>query len=206
MRGAETLEGMMINPDSIKTTEDVEQLFKEYKTLEDLIVGLELLKEIDLVKLVKYVITLYSDDSILNVRPPMSLDERQVRAIQMSGFKLYDNQPIAIVKRFLIDLDSRQIFEFIFEYLSKQKKFVWQEIITLETQLLENQRLRMRPVDEEKGELAAFEKKGKLTIMYKDWFLNLKEMYNEFYGDNDNLRAIHRINRAEMSSLENLAF
>ena len=156
--------------------------------------------------MVKYVILLYSEDSVLNVKPPMGLEERQMRATTLAGFKLYDNQPVVIVKKFLIELEDRNIFEFIFEFLTKQKKFIWQEIITLETQLLENQRLRIRPVDEEKGELAAFEKKGKLTVLYKDWYLNLKEMYNEFYGDNENVRAIHRINRSEMASLENMAF
>ena len=206
MRAAPSLEEMLINPDEIKTVQDVEERFATYKTFEDLLVGLELLQEIDLVKLVKYIVLLYSDDSTLNVKPPMGLEERQARASQMAGFKMYDNQPVVIVKKYLIELESRQIFEFIFEFITKQKKFVWQEIITLETQLLENQRLRMRPVDEEKGELAAFEKKGKLTIMYKDWYQNLKEMYNEFYGDNENVRAIHRINRAEMASLENMAF
>jgi hypothetical protein len=206
MRAAPTIEEMLINPSDINTIKDVEQTFGTYKTFEDLQVGLELLREIDVVKLAKYVILLYSEDSILNVKPPMGLEERQSRATSLAGFKLYDNQPVAIVKRFLIDLESRQIFEFIFEFLTKQKKFVWQEIITLETQLLENQRLRMRPVDEEKGELAAFEKKGKLTILYKDWYTNLKEMYNEFYGDNENVRAIHRINRSEMALLENMAF
>ena len=202
------LDDMLIDPSQINTREDVNRLFGKYKSYEELLVGLELLREIDLVKLAKYTVALYSEDSILNVRPPMSLAERQLRAIQIAGFKTVDNEPIPIVRRFMVELDSRELFEFIFEYLTKQKRFVWQEIVSLETQLLENQKLRMRPVDEEKGqaELAAFEKKGKLTILYKEWYTQLKEAYNEFYGDNENVRAIHRINRANMASLENLAF
>lgn len=202
------LEDMVINPSNINTKDDVDSLFGRYKSYEDLLVALELLREIDIIKLVKYVIVLYSEDSILNVRPPMSLEERQMRAVQIAGFKTYDNEPVKIVRQFLVDLDSREIFEFIFEYLTKQKKFIWQEIISLETQLLENQKLRMRPVDEEKGkdEMAAFEKKGKLTVLYKEWYTALKEAYNDFYGDNDNVRAIHRINRENMALLENFAF
>ena len=201
---SETQEDMAINPSEIHAEEDVQAIFGKYKKYEEFAIELDLIKDLDIVKAIRYMVLLYSEDSVLNTRPPMPLEERQIRAVQLAGLKLYDNQPVKSVQMFLIQLDSRAIFEFIFEFLTKQKKFVWQEIITLETQILENQKLRMKPVDVE--DLGGFEKKGKLTIMNKDWYNSLKEFYNEFYGDNQQLRAIHKINRANMASLENMAF
>ncbi len=195
---------MAIVPSHIKAEKDIKKLFREYETYQDLLDTVEWLK-IDPILLVKYIVYLYSEDSILNIRPPMPLDERQARALEMSGLGKMDAD---WVKKYVLELQDRRVFEFIFEYLTKQKRFTWQEIITLETQILENQKLRLRPVDEESGkdELMAFEKKGKMTIMYKEWYSTLKEFYDDFYGDNQNVRAIHRINRANMASLENISF
>lgn len=195
---------MAIVPSNIKSDDDIKKLFSEYETYQDFLDTL-VFHEIPIIPLVKYIVLLYSEDSTLNIRPPMPLDERQKRALDMSKLSKIG---VKKVRRFVLELQDRRIFEFIFEYLTKQKRFTWQEIITLETQILENQKLRLRPVDEESGkdELMAFEKKGKMTLMYKEWYSTLKEFYDEFYGDNANVRAIHRINRANMASLENIAF
>jgi len=207
MGAATKIENMVINPVSIKTDNRVKTLFGDYESYKEMLKTVEQLK-IDLYSTLKYIVLLYSEDSILNVRPPMPLEERQIRALHLAKFTVRNASPDESVKRYLVDLGDRRLFEFIFEFLTKQKKFTWQEIITLETQILENQMLRLRPVDEESGkdELMAFEKKGKMTTMYKEWYSILKEFYDEFYGDNDNVRAIHRINRANMASLENIAF
>ena len=207
MGAATKIENMVINPVSIKTDNRVKTLFGDYESYKEMLKTVEQLK-IDLYSTLKYIVLLYSEDSILNVRPPMPLEERQVRALHLAKFTVKNAAPDELVKRYLVNLGDRRLFEFIFEFLTKQKKFTWQEIITLETQILENQMLRLRPVDEESGkdELMAFEKKGKMTTMYKEWYSILKEFYDEFYGDNDNVRAIHRINRANMASLENIAF
>ena len=199
-----TFKEMAINPDRIISEPTIKNIFGEYECYSDLKFAMGLMTDLRMEEVVKYIVLLYSEDSILNTRPPMPLDERQARALELAGLKEISPEN----RKALIELHNRPLFEFIFEYLTKQKKFVWQEIITLETQILENQKLRMRPVDADgsKDELSSFEKKGKMTIMYKQWYLALKESYDEFYGDNENVRAIHRINRANMASLENIAF
>ena len=203
MQGASNVKEMAINPDKIVGESSVERLFGEYECYKDLQIAMTLMNDLNIVQVTRYIVLLYSEDSVLNVRPPMPLDERQARALELSAIEVNDE-----IKTLLVGLGNRPLFEFIFEYLTKQKKFVWQEIITLETQILENQKLRMRPVDADssRDELGSFEKKGKMTIMYKEWYLALKENYDEFYGDNENIRAIHGINRANMASLENIAF
>ena len=208
MRATTSVEEMSINIDELDSRDAIEAVFGEYSTFEDLPIFLETVFGINLEQVIKYTVLIYSEDSLLNTRPPMPLEERQVRALDMIGVSLEDGEIPPILRTYLFNLDNRQVFEFVFEYLTKQKKFVWQEIMTLETQILENQRLRLRPVNEDSGkdELMAFEKKGKMTIMYKEWYQSLKEMYDEFYGDNDNVRAIHRINRSNMATLENIAF
>ena len=208
MRASESVEEMSINIDTLDSREAIGAVFEEYETYEDLTLFLETVFGVNLEEVIKYTILIYSEDSLLNTRPPMPLEERQIRAMGLIGIEMKDGEVPAILRTHLLNLDNRQVFEFVFEYLTKQKKFVWQEIMTLETQILENQRLRLRPVNEESGkdELMAFEKKGKMTIMYKEWYQSLKEMYDEFYGDNDNVRAIHRINRSNMATLENIAF
>jgi hypothetical protein len=207
MQVAENVEDMAINPAEIPNHEAAVELFIEYQTFIPLIESLTDLG-LDVYASMRYIVLLYSEDSLLNVRPPIPLEERQIRALDMAGFKLNDGRPSEEVSLYLMTLQDRRVFEFIFEYLARQKKFVWQEIITLETRIMENQMLRLRPVDEKSGkdEMVAFEKKGALTKMYKEWYGSLKETYDDFYGDNENVRAIHRINRANMASLENLAF
>lgn len=210
MQTATKVGDMSINPTKITTESQAKALFKDYTSYEDFIEGALYLEEkgIEILSTLRYIVYLYSEDSILNVRPPMPLDERQARALELSGIVKRGKEPTEHHKKYLVNLGDRRIFEFIFEFLTKQKKFTWQEIITLETQILENQMLRLRPVDEESGkdELMAFERKGKMTTMYKEWYSILREFYDEFYGDNENVRAIHKINRGNMASLENIAF
>ncbi|MDX1628595.1 MAG: hypothetical protein R3345_07840 [Fulvivirga sp.] len=208
MQKITSVEEMSINPETIVDEAAFNSIFSKYQSRENFVQSLELKGKLNLLKTAKYIVLLYSEDSVLNERPPLTLKERQIKALKMAGFKLKDNKPNQLVEKCLIQLQDRHIFEFIFEFLKRNKRFVWQEIISLESQMLENQQLRMRPVAEEKGaeELRAFERKDKLTEMYKRWEKELKAAYNEFYGDNENVRAIHTINRENMALLENLAW
>ena len=206
MQIAESIEQMAINSNEIKSDAGIKDLFGEYQSF-DSFMGQTKALQLDVVQVTKFIVLLYSEDSVLNTRPTKALDERQARAAKMAGFIPKNNRFASKVQINLFDLSDAHIFSFIFEYLTKGKKFLWQDIITLETQMLENQKLRMRPVAEEKGkdDLSASAAKDKMLDLLKKWRAQLEEYYDEFYGDNEKLRAIHRINRDNMATLENYA-
>ena len=84
---------------------------------------------------------------------------------------------------------------------------MWQDIVTIEHQLLENLRFRLSPVLEtdEKKKAAIHVDKHKMTDMGNELRNKLNELYEEFYGDNEKIRTIHRLNREKMATIENYA-
>jgi hypothetical protein len=201
------MEDMAIDPSLIKTPEDVEEKFGHYKSFEKYQHALNELGKMDIVAITKYVVLLYSQDTILNQNPPLSFAERQRSAGTLAKLAQVGGKFTKGIQQFIFEMENRYIFSFIFEYLTRDKKHLWMDIIVLETQMMENQRLRMRPVSEDKGkdELTAFQSKDKLMEMYKGWRKQLGEYYDEFYGDNQKIRAIHKMNRANMAIIENYA-
>lgn len=196
---------MMIDPDQIKENSDIRDVFRDNPHLDDFLKHTKSLHKIEPVPLAKYIILLYCEDTVLNVRPPMPLEERQYKAASMSKLVRKNAQPSEVIKDVVFALNDRIIFEFIFAFYTRQRNFLYQDIIALEHNMLENQKLRLRPVTEEKGDLAAFAKKNDLMKLFKEWRVQLAEYYDEFYGDNDNIRAIHKLNRENMATLENMA-
>ena len=211
MRIAESIEDMNINIRSIKTLPDVKRIFSYYQSYKDLVTSIAF-SGLDLVNVVQYVVLLYSEDSILNTRPPQPIDERMMRAaklaklLNLKAFHEEDRIP-SRVKSFLFELKDPGTFQFIFEYLTREKKFLWQDIVTIEHQLLENLRFRLSPVLEtdEKKKAAIHVDKHKMTDMGNELRNKLNELYEEFYGDNEKIRTIHRLNREKMATIENYA-
>jgi len=198
---------MTIDPGKINSLEDIKKLFKHFKSFKDFVSEFKNEFPIEIVPVVKYIVLLYSEDSFLNQTPPLSLAERRRSAAKIAKLPQVEGQYTAMVKDAVFDLGNSFIFKFIFEYLIRERSHLWQDIITLETQMLENQMLRMRPLDEDKGkdELRAFKDKDAMSEMYKKWRRQLSDLYDEFYGKNEKLRAIHKINRANMATIENYA-
>lgn len=198
---------MATDPSEITSKEDVRDLFGYFKSYEDFenhLVGMaKSVKSFNVVSVVKYIVLLYSEDTFLNQNPPLTLEERQRSAVRLSGLPMNDSKVITIVATQVVDLGDESIFKFIFEYLIREKKHLWQEIISLETNMLENQKLRLKPVGDD--DMAAFTKKDGLMKMYKGWRKQLHEYYDEFYGQNKNVRAIHKMNRESMAVIENYA-
>jgi len=201
MQVAESMEAMAISPDDFTTVHSVEATFEGYQSLTSFIGQTTALEGIDPVRVAKFIVLLYSEDSILNTRPPKSFDERQAIAAKRSGFEPKDGKFDPSVQINLFDLADAHVFEFVFEYLTKQKKMLWIDIITLESQMLENVRVRLSPVTDAK----AAAEKDKLLNMFGKHRTKLGDYYDEFYGDNDQIRAIHQINRDNMATLENFA-
>ena len=198
---------MATDPSKIASKEDVRERFgylKSYEDFENHMTGMsKSVKEYNIVAVVKYIVLLYSEDTFLNQNPPLTIEERQRSAVRIANLPMKESKVIPIVSTQLLDLGDEYIFKFIFEFLIREKKHLWQEIISLETNMLENQKLRLRPVGED--DLTAFGKKDALMKMYKGWRKQLHEYYDEFYGQNQQVRAIHKMNRESMAIIENFA-
>lgn len=175
---------------------------------------------IDRNKTIKYIILMYSHDSIFIKKPPLTLEERQLRSAALAGFeqkKTSGEFEDAVVEK-LFYLQDEEILAMIVEYLYYQKKALFTEIVTCEHELLEFTRLRMKPVDNvvvkkgrventstlsDKDIIAGAEKKDKLWQGCQNRTKYLKECYAEFFLGEEGLRQ--KIERVKPVSFESLA-
>lgn len=184
-------------------------------------------ESLDVNEVVKYVVLLYSKDSILNKKPMPPLDERRSKAAFMAGLDPEDQA----VKDIVFDLMGPRLRTLILEYLIYQNQMIWSERCIIETQIQENQRIRFKPIqnktasvvkkkrkkDEEEDEepednreeddkyiLDASNKKYSLTDHFKKYYALLREYDAEIFGDHDNVKAVAS-KRKERTSLENMA-
>jgi hypothetical protein len=138
--------------------------------------------------LLSYLLFLYSPDSPVNKRYGIPLIERKYQALLLAGFghlRKKGGDWAADVQTYLIELRNDTIIMMIVDYLKLLNQKVWTEINTLEQELEEATRLRMRPVSsiDDKATLQAAEIKGKLRRDSKE-IIELLSVYNrQFYGD-----------------------
>lgn len=138
--------------------------------------------------LLSYLLFLYSPDSPVNKRYGIPLIERKYQALLLSGFghlRMKGGDWAADVQTYLIELRNDTIINMIVDYLKLLNIKLWTEINTLEQELEEATRLRMRPVSsiDDKATLQAAEIKGKLRRDSKE-IIELLTVYNrQFYGD-----------------------
>lgn len=162
-------------------------------------------------KLIKFIVLLYSEDSILNQKPPIEIDERKRRAAYLAGFQRHANNRFSDeVEDAVFALNDENVLTLVLGYLKFQNKILWTEIITTEQQWWENIQLRIKGVRLEAGE--DYDKMYKTASYYK---VNLRkegksikddllEMYKDFYGDHDDLRE--KMNQTEKrANLESYA-
>lgn len=155
---------------------------------------------------IKYVVLLYSEDSILNKKPAIELSERKLMAAEYAGFERDKrNEFNAEVTQKLFNINSRYVLSMIVDYLIFQKKHLWTEIVTLEQEYEEYIRLRMDPVSAEhdKDTLMAAEKKDKLRAACKGMRKDLDHFYKEFFTDNSDVKDLH--NQEDKVTLEKMA-
>lgn len=155
---------------------------------------------IDKTKLARYIVMLYSFDSILNQRNPIPLEQRKVRALHFAGLKQTDQ-----VKRELMGLENDGILRMIQDFLIAQDNYLWMEIVATEQQYQEAFVLRMQPIDKnakDKDILDASAKKRLLSQHCKEMTNDLKANYKKFYAGHEDLREQVRV---RASSLEGLA-
>lgn len=138
--------------------------------------------------LLSYLLFLYSPDSPVNKRYGIPLIERKYQALLLSGFGHLRRKGGAWaedVQTYLIELRNDSIIEMIVDYLKFLNQKVWTEMNTLEQELEEATRLRMRPVSsiDDKATLQAADIKGKLRRESKEIIELLNVYSRQFYGD-----------------------
>ena len=114
-------------------------------------------------KVIKYIVLLYSKDSILNEKVAVPLEDRQLKAADLAKFDRDKNNNFKDkrVQEWLFELKNDEIFEMVFEFLIFLDDALWREIVTLEHELKEYHMLRMKPLEgkDDKDLMTATEKK-----------------------------------------------
>jgi hypothetical protein len=157
--------------------------------------------------LLSYLLFLYSPDSPVNKRYGIPLIERKAQALLLAGFgHLRDKRGhwADDVQTYLIELRNDNVIGMIVDYLKMLNFPLWTEINTLQQELEEATRLRLRPVSsiDDKATLQAAEIKGKLRRDSKE-IIELLSVYNrQFYGDAhaDEMRAKVHVSRSSVES------
>lgn len=168
--------------------QDVKNMAFIHPKLSTLFSWAEYSDDIPVNNLLAYLLFLYSPDSPVNKRYGIPLIERKYQALMLSGFgHLRDKRGhwSDDVQTYLIELRNDNVIGMIVDYLKMLNQKVWTEINTLEQELEEATRLRMRPVSsiDDKATLQAAEIKGKLRRDSKE-IIELLNVYNrQFYGD-----------------------
>jgi hypothetical protein len=138
--------------------------------------------------LLAYLLFLYSPDSPVNKRYGIQLAERKYQALLLAGFghlRKKGGDWAADVQTYLIELRNDSIINMIVDYLRLLNQPLWTEINTLEQELEEATRLRIRPVSsiDDKATLQAADIKGKLRRDTKEMLELLGIYRRQFYGD-----------------------
>jgi len=176
---------MRVDPGLIVDRDDVYTFMPQIDSLK-LLENEVMAKKLSFVKLVKYVIFLYSEDTVLNIRPLRELKDRKQRAAILSGF-MYRKGSVDFPKTIddmVFNLGWESFFNVVMEYYQYQSP-VWAEISTLQQQIWENHRFRMMPATS----VQDFAKKDSLTKFFREWNKQLTENIDVFYSDHDDLKA-----------------
>ena len=141
----------------------------------------------------RYMIWLYSKDSILNTKPQEALRDRKYKALDLAGFQVNHaskEYPSKII-RGLVELRDVKFMRAVLAYLREvQKKELWSEIIVTEEQHFEALRLRMEPVMKGNDGMKQAEYKKKLAVNCKELMIDIRQYWDEFWEDNLDLKEV----------------
>ena len=144
--------------------------------------------------LISYIILVYSLDSFLHQSPKYKFDtfeKRMTIAADLSGFERLakeDGFKKNVDKR-LFKLEDDEFVLMILEYLRFQSKSDWTEWCILQHELMENNLIRLSPIqeDKDKDQIAAQEKKAKFRAESEKIRDSLKAYELKIFGDRDRL-------------------
>jgi hypothetical protein len=197
---------MAFNPFLIKKADDAKNMLKDVKGLYDMYIFCNTKKFLPFINVVKYILVLYSKDSWMNKKPMRPLEERQVKAAIYAGFEQKNGRFNEMVYA-LMELNSDKIFYFTFNYLIYQNDFLWSEICTLEQQMIENQKIRMKFITGKTDSdfIKMSKDKAPLTNVYREWYKAYQEYLGEFFGDHVEIKTAYDIHKAGLASIETFA-
>jgi hypothetical protein len=183
-------------------------------------------QDLPLREVVIYIVILYSKDSFLNKKPMEPLHMRRIKAASYAGLEAESDT----VKAALFDLSSDRIRELILGYLIHQNQMIWMERCIIEAQILENQRIRFKPItnkvvapvtngkrkkgeedlsgtqtnlelDDDKYIVEASSKKATLTDHFDQYYEKLKKYDLEIFADHENVKEKLKKTRVSIESL-----
>lgn len=168
--------------------QEVENLAHEHPKLKEIYSWVTYNDDIPVNNLLCYLLFLYSPDSPVNKRYGIPLIERKSQALLLAGFghlRHRNGEWTDDVTSYLIELRNDAVINMIVDYLKMLNQKVWTEMNTLEQELEEATRLRLRPVSsiDDKATLQAADIKGKLRRESKEIIELLNVYSRQFYGD-----------------------
>lgn len=155
---------------------------------------------------VKYVVLMYSVDTILNQRPPLEVSAKKMKSATIAGFQRGKNGDFSkqVVDK-LFRLKSDYVVDMILEFLKLQNNAVWTIICANEQMFYENIRILFDAVEDDKDKdvITAVKNKNFIRGYCDDIVEGLDNRYKEFFLDNDDVKK-KVVNKARYT-LENLA-
>ena len=144
-------------------------------------------------KAIKYMVWLYSSDSLLNSKPVESLVDRKFKAAHLAGF-LVDKDSNMFPDRIindLFELGDTEFVDAVLGFLRFQKQDLWSEIIVSEEQHYEAMQLRLKRVTGSgKSTMEAADLKKKLRLECKELMMDIRSYWDEFWEDHLDLKAV----------------
>lgn len=190
---------MVFNPLVVRQTDGLLEIYPELKKIPDILKynrggTLEQKDRIFRYKAIKYIVWLYSVDTILNVKPVEPLVDRKYKAADLAGFllnKKTNEFPERVVKE-LFELRDPVFVMAVLSFLRFQKRELWSEIIVSEEQHYEAMRIRMAPASgsSSKSVIEAADLKKKLRIECKELMQDIRSYWDEFWEDNLDLKLL----------------
>ena len=179
---------------SIDILSECDDLFEKFHELTNIVEMVNYMKGGDKgkwkSKVIKYIVLLYSFDSILNKRPVIELNERKMKAADMVGFTRHKGGDFEKRTKELFDLDDSNYIDMVFGFLKYQNETLWKEIVATEGMVDQYIKGMMQVVDmdDDKKALEALNVKSKLRQEVRNMNQDLKDMYRQFYKDHSDVQ------------------
>lgn len=134
-----------------------------------------------LIKIIKYIVFLYDEQTDLTDEYPDDYRLRKDSAAKEAGFRRRDNGEWPDDLLAIMNLEDRDAVRWILDYLKVMKNKLWREIILLEEELDSITRQRMESIND-------FSKKDDLMPRSKIRIDELELRKKEFYANHDELK------------------
>ncbi len=143
-----------------------------------------------------FIILLYDKGSFLNKKPIEALQTRLVKAAKLAGLDPEDEN----IQSKILYLENEAVRNCVVDYLLLQSDYNWSDRCAIASQMAENLRIRMKPIEKEKADKDILNKHT-LTEQYRDYGNQIKKLDAEIFIGHDNVRDIAVRKRTTIESL-----